>query len=199
MDLNANQKLASETLNKNLQIIACAGSGKTQVVSQRIINLLKNGEIPSSIVAFTFTEKAAAELKHRILELIKANPIINDTGMAELYVGTIHSWCWHLLQDIVYGLQKMTILDDIKLKLFVDRAYIKMGMKELNMRQYVDTGLFISLIGVIREAELKDECEFPDNIKLAKNKFEKYLLEHDYFDFTMIMTRFIDEMAALFC
>lgn len=59
IELNTEQKQASEILDNNLQIIACAGSGKTQVISLRIINLLKRGVKPEEIVAFTFTEKAA--------------------------------------------------------------------------------------------------------------------------------------------
>jgi superfamily I DNA/RNA helicase len=54
----------------NLQLIACAGSGKTEVVARRVAALLKKGKnyglAPRNIVAFTFTDKAAAELKDRI-------------------------------------------------------------------------------------------------------------------------------------
>ena len=50
----------------HLQIIAAAGSGKTEVVSQRVASLLGEGAPPQSIVAFTFTERAAAELRDRI-------------------------------------------------------------------------------------------------------------------------------------
>jgi DNA helicase II / ATP-dependent DNA helicase PcrA len=46
---------AISTIDKNLQIIACAGSGKTQVISQRIIEILKKGTHPSKIIAFTYT------------------------------------------------------------------------------------------------------------------------------------------------
>ena len=54
-------------LDQPLQIIACAGSGKTQVISQRIAAILaKPGVDPRSVVAFTFTEKAAAELRDRL-------------------------------------------------------------------------------------------------------------------------------------
>jgi DNA helicase-2/ATP-dependent DNA helicase PcrA len=67
------QEKAINTIDSNLQIIACAGSGKTHVVSSRIINILrqkKNDEInPGNIVAFTFTEKAATELRYRITRL----------------------------------------------------------------------------------------------------------------------------------
>src|SRR5262245_9036682 len=51
----------------HLQIIASAGSGKTEVVSQRVADLLADGFSAESIVAFTFTERAADELKNRIV------------------------------------------------------------------------------------------------------------------------------------
>ena len=52
----------------HLQIIASAGSGKTEVVSQRIVSLLKEGIGRRDIVAFTFTERAARELEDRVVE-----------------------------------------------------------------------------------------------------------------------------------
>ena len=70
MDYTPNQLRAIRTDDKNLQIIACAGSGKTQIISERIVNTLRKrageGIKPSNIVAFTFTDKAAAELKDGI-------------------------------------------------------------------------------------------------------------------------------------
>lgn len=79
----------------NLQLIACAGSGKTEVVGQRVAALLKTGPssgiAPRNIVAFTFTEKAAAELKDRIVTRV-AEVVGEVNGMAEMYVGTIHGF-----------------------------------------------------------------------------------------------------------
>src|SRR5438045_8263174 len=59
---------AVEHRGSHLQIIAAAGSGKTEVVSQRATDLLADGVPAAGIVAFTFTERAAAELKDRISE-----------------------------------------------------------------------------------------------------------------------------------
>lgn len=84
----------------NLQLIACAGSGKTEVVSRRISTLLQKGNPPESIIAFTFTEKAAAELKERI-----AVHVTQDLGedyrkkLGDLFTGTIHGFCFRLLQE----------------------------------------------------------------------------------------------------
>jgi DNA helicase-2/ATP-dependent DNA helicase PcrA len=102
MEYTDNEKKAIETLDGNLQIIACAGSGKTQVISQRIANILKEkageGIGPGHIIAFTFTEKAAGELKDRIHHLCKEQ-LGSDVGLAEMYVGTIHGFCLDLLQS----------------------------------------------------------------------------------------------------
>src|SRR5260370_40848462 len=82
----------------NLQLIACAGSGKTEVVAQRVVNLLRatkeggGGCKPENIVAFTFTDKAAAELKERIHTRCREQ-LGDVTGLADMYVGTIHGYC----------------------------------------------------------------------------------------------------------
>ena len=56
----------------HVQIIASAGSGKTEVVSQRVVDLLAERVPPAGIVAFTFTDRAAAELKERITDRVEA-------------------------------------------------------------------------------------------------------------------------------
>lgn len=93
---------AITAIGHNLQIIACAGSGKTQVVAERVAHILAtkatDGITPSNIVAFTFTDRAAAELKDRITERVRER-CGNVTGMAEMYVGTIHGYCLNLLQS----------------------------------------------------------------------------------------------------
>lgn len=58
MNYTPQQQIAIDTIHDNLQIIACAGSGKTQVISQRIINILKQGNVEAKyIIAFTYTEQ----------------------------------------------------------------------------------------------------------------------------------------------
>ena len=69
MNLTESQLRAIEHDGRNLQLIACAGSGKTEVVARRVVHLLTPETVdslrPENIVAFTFTDKAAAELKER--------------------------------------------------------------------------------------------------------------------------------------
>ena len=86
-----------------MQIIAAAGSGKTEVVSQRVASLLADGEPAESIVAFTFTEKAAAELKERIRQRVdgRSSASAATDQLGRLFVGTIHAYCFRLLQTHV--------------------------------------------------------------------------------------------------
>ena len=70
MILTASQAAAINHGDSNLQLIACAGSGKTEVIARRVAHLLKSGYKPANIIAFTFTEKAAAELKERIVSRV---------------------------------------------------------------------------------------------------------------------------------
>lgn len=83
--LNTEQADAVKSLNGPLIIVAGAGSGKTKVITHRIANLLDNGIAPWNILALTFTNKAAKELKHRIATLVGEN--LSD----KIWAGTFHS------------------------------------------------------------------------------------------------------------
>lgn len=181
------QQEAISTLNRNLQIIACAGSGKTQVISQRIIEILKTGVHPSKIIAFTYTEKAAGELQARILKFCKEQ-LPDKQGIADMYVGTIHSWCLNALQEYKYEYQKFSVLDDVKLKLFVDKNFKHIGMQNLSMERFKDTGRFVALMSLLREAQFHNRADVPENLFEALHKYETVLRKHCYFDFTMIMS-----------
>ena len=65
-NLSPAQQQVVDHRGADVQVIACAGSGKTESVSRRVTALIAEGTEPSSIVAFTFTERAASELKERI-------------------------------------------------------------------------------------------------------------------------------------
>lgn len=134
LDQLSDQQLeAVQTIDDDLEIIACAGAGKTGVVTRRIINILKSKSeiLPENIVAFTFTRKAAEELKGRIYDLGKRE--LGDTiGFAHMYIGTIHGFCIKMLQEYIPEFQKYDVLDEIHTKLFVERYYDECGMKDLD-------------------------------------------------------------------
>ena len=83
-DLNSNQKDAVVHENGPCLIIAGAGSGKTRVLTYRIAHLIKNNIDPYSILALTFTNKAAKEMKDRIESIV-------GTEARSLWMGTFHS------------------------------------------------------------------------------------------------------------
>src|SRR5690242_19115783 len=106
MALTNEQLAAIAHVSGNLQLIACAGSGKTEVVARQIANLLVpksekgGGLVPANIVAFTFTEKAAAELKKRVTDRCRERTP-DLVGLAEMYIGTIHGYCLEILKSEV--------------------------------------------------------------------------------------------------
>lgn len=98
--LSDSQKAVVESDQRYLRVLAGAGAGKTETMTRRIVALLNRGEDPASIVAFTFTERAADEIKERIhLRAEQLLPEATVARLGDLFVGTIHSFCLRLLQD----------------------------------------------------------------------------------------------------
>jgi hypothetical protein len=120
MKYTSSQEAAIKCLDKNIQIIACAGSGKTEVVAHRVAALLKKGLKPANIVAFTFTDRAAAELKERIVARCRQQLGIIH-GLAEMYIGTIHGFCLDLLMTEVPKYLKFRWLTKLIQKEFGER------------------------------------------------------------------------------
>ncbi|MEO8712973.1 MAG: UvrD-helicase domain-containing protein, partial [Parafilimonas sp.] len=83
--LNEPQREAAIHINGPLMIVAGAGSGKTKVLTTRIANLMAHGVDSFNILALTFTNKAAAEMKNRV------EKILGNTEARNLYIGTFHS------------------------------------------------------------------------------------------------------------
>lgn len=141
-----------------LRIIACPGSGKTEVVSQRVANLIKNGADPDTIVAFTFTRKAAEELKTRIRRILDRE-CHDRADFGGMFIGTIHSFCMQMLKEIDPVYRSYDLLDEAKIVAFVS--------KPQNYRH---------AIGLERLKEIK-KLEPPTIIKRFLESFDIVMME----------------------
>lgn len=123
--LNTEQKAAVLHNEGPLLILAGAGSGKTRVLTHRIAHLIKqHGIFPSSILAITFTNKAAKEMRERIDSLI--GDLSND-----MWVGTFHSICIRMLRRDIekLGYDRSFVIYDTS----DQQVVIKECLKELNI------------------------------------------------------------------
>jgi DNA helicase-2/ATP-dependent DNA helicase PcrA len=184
------QLLAINEIDRNLQIIACAGSGKTEVISARVVEILKRkaeaGVAPRNIVAFTFTDRAAVELKDRISRLV-AEELGNALGLAEMYVGTIHGYCLELLQTYVYKFLKFGVLTEIQARLLVDRYSSQSGLRDLGLRRFAESQLFLDVLAAVREAKVDRSRLEGHPVWSALEKYDRLLEEKAYFDYTKMM------------
>jgi DNA helicase-2/ATP-dependent DNA helicase PcrA len=196
MNLTDSQRRAIAHDGRNLQLIACAGSGKTEVVARRVVHLLTPGRpgapAPRNIVAFTFTEKAAAELKERIVT--RTREALGDLpGLAEMFVGTIHAFCLELLKSETAKYLKFEVLNEVQQGLFVDRHSAQSGLttstdlKGTPLKRYRDTPHYIAALSILREADVEaarlDGCTVVDGLA----RYRALLDARSYFDYSAIL------------
>lgn len=170
MNFNANQLKALD-INKNTAVSAGAGSGKTRVLTSRYIKLLEEGNINvSEIVAITFTNKAALEMKERIRSEIdkkieegnnikKWLQIKDDFQMAN--ISTIHSFCMNIVRENAAEIgidPEFTIMDEYQGKVLLDNILIE-EIKELLSKDDKEFLKLVDYIGEYKEDKLIDSLK----------------------------------------
>ena len=130
-NLNKEQREAVETVRGPLLVLAGAGSGKTKLLTSRIAYLIQNGVRPRNILAVTFTNKAAKEMKERL------GNILGENVVKYMWVGTFHGICGRILRENIenYSFQSGKRLDK-NFSIYDEtdsNAVIKQAIKKLNL------------------------------------------------------------------
>ena len=162
--LNENQKEAVLSEDRYLRIIAGAGSGKTRVLTMRIVHLIRDCDVwPSRILAITFTNKAANEMKRRVQEML------GDEGRTP-WISTIHSLCVRILRQEIACMgwpRDFTVMDADDQKAVLKEAY-KLFKIEQNTMPY---GGMISYISANKTEEVTPD----EAMHMAGKNRQEYL------------------------
>lgn len=161
--MNKEQKRAIQTTEGPLLIMAGAGSGKTRVLTHRVAYLMKEKDVPArNILAITFTNKAAREMRDRVSSLIR-------NGASDIWVSTFHSMCVRILRSNINYLgyeNSFSILDPTD-----QRSVVKdiLKRRNLDIKQHNPRNIigFISdkKNQLIRAKQSAEEAEgYPDTL-----------------------------------
>ncbi len=127
-DLKEVQYAAAVDPATTVLCLACAGSGKSRTLAYRIAHLLATGASPQSIVAFTFTNKAADTIKRRVAHALRAVKQ-DSTVLGAMYIGTIHAYCQRVLGDMDPIYRQYEVLDENRLPLFLMSRYAQLNLE----------------------------------------------------------------------
>ncbi|WAA11337.1 DNA helicase PcrA [Fervidibacillus albus] len=189
--LNKEQQQAVKTTEGPLLIMAGAGSGKTRVLTHRIAYLLvEKGVNPYNVLAITFTNKAAREMKERITALL------GGTG-EDMWISTFHSMCVRILRRDIdrIGINRNFTILDTSDQLSVIKGILK--DQNIDPKKYDPRGILGTISGA--KNELKDAKAFSNQMgnyyeKLVSSVFEEYekrLLKNHALDFDDLIMKTI--------
>lgn len=161
--LTDEQKAAVRSRKRRVLLIAGAGSGKTEVMARRVAWWIVGGTPKDSIVAFTFTERAAEEIKFRIRKFVqKITPPGQDATLGGMYVGTIHGFCLKMLREIAPNVyHNYDVIDEGARLALVQRVYhwllgLKAFETELGVGQYATIDEFLYAYDLLNEYDELD-------------------------------------------
>ena len=177
--LNENQQKAVQYVDGDLLIIAGAGTGKTAVITQRILHLIKKcGVKPSEILALTFTEKAAAEMQERIDDEM-------EYGYEEPLISTFHSFCDGTLKTEGYNIGldgNYSLMTTAQSYIFLRKYLHDLPLKTLKPRGMVTKTLndILKHFSRLQDEDVSPEDyleyakKLPKKTDAEKADFEKY-------------------------
>lgn len=196
-NLNQRQREAVVCTEGPLLILAGAGAGKTKTMTHRILNLIKEGVNPSQILAITFTNKAAKEMRERVFHLLNEDKELNmPISISEKpFVSTFHSLGVHIIKENaqMLGLTRHFGIYDIN----DSKRAIKesMEMVGINPKEF-DPGTILNAISrekgnAVGLAEYRNRAkEFYENLVLKVwEKYENILIKEKSLDFDDLLLK----------
>ncbi|MCU5076911.1 UvrD-helicase domain-containing protein [Bacillus paranthracis] len=185
--LNSSQQRAVLTTEGRVLVLAGAGSGKTKVLTTRIAYLLEQGVDPWRILAITFTNKSAKEMKERVAGM--------DSRASKSWIGTFHSICNRILSTNIHhlGIDMFTLMDDTDQKAIMKTAAVQLGLEAdktivYNLMSQVSTWKNAGISPGQAQAENTGDKE-----KLAVShiyqRYEDLKAIHNYFDFDDLLLK----------
>lgn len=168
--LNSSQRLPVMDTEGAVLVIAGAGSGKTRVLTTRIAHLVNDlGVNPTNILAITFTNKAADEMKTRLEKMID--------GADRIWASTIHSMCVRILRANISAMgfsKNFSIYDDDDKERAVKRIILDMGLEADKYLKKVKDVISNAKCGDFTPTEYKDDNPFIPEIEKLTEIFIRY-------------------------
>ena len=198
-NLTDEQRMAVLDDHRDILCLACAGSGKSRTLAFRIAYLVANGCPADSIVAFTFTDKAAESIKRRVSEAL-ARVELPQTMVGAMYIGTIHAYCQQLLGNVDAQYRQFEVLDENGLKLYLLSRYRSLGLNEIQAQR--NSQMFATIREVSNAwSTANDEALDYDDIvredEILGNTIKRIYtsMERDqYIDFSLMIRRAVEEL-----
>lgn len=187
--LNKEQREAVECLEGPLLVLAGAGSGKTRVLTYRIANLIDHGVAPWNILALTFTNKAAREMRERTESLVEASA--ND-----MWVTTFHSCCTKILRfdaDKIGYERNFLIYDDGDQMNLITDILKQMGKNDKNVPKREIKEMISDAKNKAQDPVAYLTENFADELTIAVFKrYEQRLKEANAFDFDDLILKVLE-------
>ncbi len=178
-NLNEKQKEAVEFNDGDLLIIAGAGTGKTQVITKRILHIIEKGWAkPSEILALTFTEKAAQEMEDRVVDEMQY-------GYEQPFISTFHSFCDAVLREDGYNIGidgRFSLMNKAQSYILLRKHLYDLPLKTLlpkgSPKDFLNS--FLSHVSKLQDEDVAPEdyleyvSKLPQSNELEKQEYVKW-------------------------
>lgn len=178
----------------HIRVIACAGSGKTTVITKRISRLVNKGLVsPSKISVITFTKKAAQHMENKLLQELEDPHQLNN-----IFIGTIHSLCFNLLKDFYPDIgEYYRVMDEDKQFLLFYLKYEEWGIDKFKseMHKYKKIKKIVTSIEILQKEMIEETGRIDPYLLKIKDQYEDYLSKNNYFDYGQLIKETVERLV----